>query len=69
MTNKTFEFDNCAICLDNINKNNVKLNCKHSYCNSCILFVRDRRCPICRKNYKLKITLNPNWNTKKEMIN
>jgi late competence protein required for DNA uptake (superfamily II DNA/RNA helicase) len=67
MTNKTFEMNICAICLDSVNKNHVNLNCKHTYCNSCILFVRDKKCPLCRKNYKLKISLNPDWRT--QLIN
>lgn len=53
--------EECAICLDIVNVNNVKLRCKHIFCNSCILFVRDKKCPLCRKKYKLNIVLNPNY--------
>lgn len=52
----------CAICLEKINNNNVRLRCNHIFCNGCILFVKNKRCPLCRKKYNLKIELNTAYN-------
>ena len=53
--------EECAVCIDRVNINNVTLNCRHTFCNSCILFVRDKKCPLCRKHYNLRIGINKDY--------
>ena len=48
----------CAICLEDIRKNNViVLNCNHKFCKSCILdnLEKLQNCPLCREKLKFKL--------------
>ena len=48
---KCNEVTNCCICFENM-EDNIKLNCEHIYCNSCIkkwLTEKSNTCPTCRE--------------------
>jgi len=49
--------DKCAICLEEIKEENVKLKCNHKYCVNCfVLHSRvSNKCPLCRREYSKPI--------------
>ena len=55
--------ETCPICLNHVN-HQVILNCNHMFCKGCILFDKNRKCPLCRQLYKLKVTLRDDYKKK-----
>ena len=44
----------CSICLENIkNENKYILDCNHTFHRSCLLYVDNQLCPLCRKPFIL----------------
>ena len=43
--------DECYICLDKIENNNIILDCRHSFHKECLKYVRKKECPVCRHGF------------------
>lgn len=48
--NKIEEMLECSICLEPFKQPTV-LQCGHSYCKSCIIGFKDKKCPFCRQTF------------------
>ena len=49
------EENECAICLGEIIDERI-LDCNHSFCRSCINRVKPKRCPMCRKKFRFRLS-------------
>lgn len=46
---KLIKMDECAICLESLNNEIVKLDCNHQFHLNCIKNIDNNKCPLCRK--------------------
>lgn len=44
----------CSVCLTNI-KNTTLISCRHTFCNTCVAKITNKKCPICRKIFTKNI--------------
>ena len=78
--NINLNLDECSICLDNMNENNIKLKCNHYFHINCIFdwsrnnnniyynnnntYIIKGLCPICNTSYNEKIIIINKLNKK-----
>ena len=55
----------CSICLNKLN-NSIELNCKHTFCRSCIKkwYEKSKSCPMCRDI--ITISMDNNYNLRRK---
>lgn len=58
---KEEEEGNCPVCFGDVNNHKITLECNHSFCDKCAIFLSVRyynTCPLCRSEFKIKIQNN-----------